>query len=65
VALQGPIKLYEFISTAYKVQEINLEWLIDTVQKNYVLISKSINRVYVKKDLVPYMESLGWKKVTQ
>jgi len=65
VAFPGLVKLYEFIVIASNVQNINLEWMIDIIQKNYVLMSKSIRRVYAKKDLVSYMESFGWKKVAQ
>ena len=65
VAFPGLVKLYEFIAIASNVQNTNLEWMIDIIQKDYVLMSKSIRRVYAKKDLVSYMESFGWKKVAQ
>jgi hypothetical protein len=65
VAFSSLVKLYEFIVSASNIQNTSLEWMIDVIQKNYVLMAKSIKSVYVKKDLMPYMESMGWKKVTQ
>jgi len=65
VSFQGPIRLSEFIATAANIQGINLEWMINTIQEDYVLISKSIRMLYARKDLVTCLESFGWKKVTQ
>ena len=63
LAFQGPIKLYEYIVNANHLQKINLDWLLDSVKENYVLMAYKIRQFYVRKDLVGYLQSLGWQQV--
>ncbi|MBC7361871.1 MAG: hypothetical protein H5U06_06275 [Candidatus Aminicenantes bacterium] len=65
LAFNGMVKLYEYVVFAYAVQEVNLTWLFDEVDKRYVLMKNRQRQIFVREDLTELMTSKGWEKVSK
>ncbi|MCR4409648.1 MAG: hypothetical protein QHH43_06320 [Candidatus Saccharicenans sp.] len=63
LAFNGPIKLHEFIILANSVQNVNLTWLLEKVEKDYFLMQNKLKQLYVRKDIADTLVTTGWNRV--
>lgn len=64
IANTEPTDHARFIFMARECQGLDVSWILNEIEKNYLLMGGKGARFYIRNDKVAYMESIGWRILT-